>query len=410
MVEKAFQALDGGGVSWCLLRGEAELSAPAGDVDLLVEAAGARRARSLLSERGFVPVRSWGHRPHAFFVAYDASSDGWIKLDVVTEVAFGPDHGIRSGAAPGCLSRRVRRGAWWALAPDDAFWTLLLHCLLDKGAVPAEHRERVRTLAGEASADGPLATPIASLCPDGWSPSRILERARTGDWGTLVPLGPRLVAGWRRRQPLAWVRSLANRGLRRAGRLLPRRGVTVALVAPDGAGKSTVAALLQRSFYLPGRSLYMGLYPRNGAKRARRRIAGMGLSRRLLGQWRRYLAARYHRARGRLVVFDRYAYDIGLAADGPAHGRDRIRRWLLGRALPHPDVVVVLDAPGEVLYRRKREHSPAALERQRQQYLGLRGRLPRAVVVDATRDEDTVRRDVTAAVWNAYAGRAGGGR
>jgi thymidylate kinase len=406
-IEKTFLALDGAEVSWCLLRGEADLSPPTGDVDLLVDPDHMRRVRDLLPALGFAPIRSWGHGPHAFLVAYDPLDDRWIKLDVVAELAFGRDHGIRSRAARGCLSRRVHRGSLWALAPDDEFWALLLHCLLDKGEVPSAHGERLRTLAGDADVGGPLAALIAPLCPEGWSPRRIIEQAGLGDWDPLLKLARHLAAAGRRRQPLAGFRSLSNRALRRAGRLVPGRGVTVALVAPDGAGKSTVAALLRHSFYLPGRSLYMGLYPRNGGAPGRRRIPGIGLSRRLLGQWRRYLAARYHRARGRLVVFDRYSYDVALAPDGPASGGDRLRRWLLGHAFPHPDVVVVLDVPGEVLYARKREHSPVALERQRRQYLRLRDRLPRAVVVDAAPDEDRVRREVTAAVWSAYASRTG---
>jgi len=72
-------------------------------------------------------------------------------------------------------------------------------------------------------------------------------------------------------------------------------------------------------------------------------------------------------------------------------------------AAPKPDLVVFLDAPGELLYARKGEHSPEILEQQRQHYLGLREHIPQMVVVDATRDAEQVRRTVTALIWRSYA-------
>ncbi|MGH2970156.1 MAG: hypothetical protein ACRDK0_14010, partial [Solirubrobacteraceae bacterium] len=79
---------------------------------------------------------------------------------------------------------------------------------------------------------------------------------------------------------------------------------------------------------------------------------------------------------------------------------------VLGRCLPAPDLVVILDAPGHVLAGRKDERAAAELERQREAYRGLAARLPGPVaVVDAARALDEVRRDVTDAVWRAYVDR-----
>ena len=107
-------------------------------------------------------------------------------------------------------------------------------------------------------------------------------------------------------------------------------------------------------------------------------------------------------ARGRLIVFDRYTYD----APSELHKKSlksRMRNWLLSAIAPKPDLVVFLDAPGEVLYARKGEHSPAILEQQRQHYLGLQAHLPQMVVVDATNNADQVRRSVTSLIWQWYA-------
>ena len=85
--------------------------------------------------------------------------------------------------------------------------------------------------------------------------------------------------------------------------------------------------------------------------------------------------ARYHVLRGRFVIYDRYVYDSWLAPRVRSVHK-RIRRWLLDSACPAPDLVVLLDAPGELLYRRKGEHSVEWIEQQRQGYLSLADRVP----------------------------------
>jgi hypothetical protein len=83
-----------------------------------------------------------------------------------------------------------------------------------------------------------------------------------------------------------------------------------------------------------------------------------------------------------------------------------VERFLATRVVPTPDAVVVLDAPGELLFQRKGEHTPERLERWRQ---GYRERLvPRgATLVDAG---GTIEDTVAAArhvLWRALAGRRG---
>jgi thymidylate kinase len=133
----------------------------------------------------------------------------------------------------------------------------------------------------------------------------------------------------------------------------------------------------------------------------------MGLTLRLLRQWRRYLRARYRQAKGELVVFDRYAYDALLPAPRRLGTLGRARRWLLARACPPPDLALLLDVPGEVLFARKGEHDPERLEAQRQWYLALQARRPEIVRLDATTDAETVRRTAIAFIWRDYARRTG---
>lgn len=178
---------------------------------------------------------------------------------------------------------------------------------------------------------------------------------------------------------------------------------SVALLAPDGAGKSTLSEGIQNTFYYPVRSVYMGLYQKKDDGAQELSLPGAGFLSRVLIQWRRYLSARYHQARGQLVIFDRYSYDALLPSPRELSKAKQWRRWLLAHTCPAPNLILMLDAPGEILYSRKREHSPAVLEEQRQGYLQLQERLPQMVIVDATSDPECVRRKVTALIWRHYA-------
>jgi thymidylate kinase len=398
-----FAALDREGVGWCVLRGETDLLAPAGDVDLLVASEDLPRMQKGAEALGFARLPAWGYGSHAFFLTYDASRDLWIKLDVVTELAFGPGFSLATGVETECLGRRRRARGIPLLLDADAFWALLLHELLDKeGAVAPGAAARLDELALGPVSDGPLARFVESVCPPGWSAERIVAEVERGDWAALAGLAPRLAAAWRRRRGTdVRRRTIANGFWRWAGkglRLSRRRGLGVALLGPDGAGKSTLAAELERSSYFPVRSVYMGLYQQPLRSR-------VGLPGRLGTQWARWLEGAYHRRRGRLVLFDRYSYEALVPNRFRHSRRGRARRWLLGHSCPPPDLVVLLDAPGELLYARKGEHDVALLETQRAAYRALVARLPRAVVVDASRDVEAVRPEVTAAIWGEYVRR-----
>ena len=407
-LESLFRALDDEGVVWSLLRGEADLALPEGDVDLLVALEHVPRLRRIAVGLGFAPVPAWGYGSHAFFVSYDAAADLWLKLDVVTELAFGSDYALATGAEAGCLERRQRVDGLPVLSDDDAFWTLLLHRLLDKGDVGSRDAARLPALAERARTDGMLARTVDSLCPPGWSAGRIVAAASKSEWASLAALGPELAASWRQaRRADVRRRTLANRSRRWSGKLLRwrrRRGLRVALLAPDGAGKSTLTSGVQDAFYFPVRSINMGLYQVR-RPRGRGHVPGLGLTRQLSRQWAGWLEGAYHQRRGRLVLFDRYAYDALLPTRFRYSRLGKARRWLLAHACPAPELVVMLDAPGEVLYERKGEKTAALLETQRQAYRALLSRLPRAVVVDASREAEEVRPEVTAIIWREYVRR-----
>jgi hypothetical protein len=65
-------------------------------------------------------------------------------------------------------------------------------------------------------------------------------------------------------------------------------------------------------------------------------------------------------------------------------------------------VFVVLDAPGQLMFDRKGEHTPEILEERRQRYLELGSRFDNVEVVDATQDAASVRVAVEGLVWRTW--------
>jgi thymidylate kinase len=402
VLRATFAALDSAGIEWALLRGSDDLAAPDGDVDLIVHPAQTRRLSTALMAAGFARMPSWGYGSHTFFVAYDEATDHFLKLDVVSELAFGPGFTLPTPCAADCVTHRRRGGdGVWQLADEDTFWSLLLHKLLDKGNLTQDVAVELRDLAQAPLQDSSLAAFLGAI---GVDTGELAALARAGDRSGLEGAAGQLQAAWRRRRPvIVAARRAQHRFWKAAGkplRRVRRRGLTVAVLGPDGAGKSTAADGLREHFYFPAQTMYMGPGQPHGGSRTP--PPGIGLALRIAGQQRRWLHARGQASRGRLVVFDRYSLDALLPPRRPLSRARRLRRLLLANAVPRPQLTVVLDAPGALLFARKGEQTPEILETERQAYRALAGRLRHAIVVDATQDADAVRRAVTAAVWQRW--------
>jgi thymidylate kinase len=224
---------------------------------------------------------------------------------------------------------------------------------------------------------------------------------------------------------------------------------TVAFIGPDGAGKSSVIPLVQARLGRPSKRIYMGVNLESSrlmlpttrlaleAKRrrggrpdmvgatgraaahddartgqatrpARRGVlreirSGLRLANWIAEEWFRQGVAWMHQRRGAVVLFDRHFFCDYYANDviGRRPGRpwtSRVHGLMLERLYPRPDLVILLDAPAEVLFARKGEGTLESLERMRQDYLALAPVVARFRSVDATQPVDVVVAEVIAAI------------
>lgn len=227
---------------------------------------------------------------------------------------------------------------------------------------------------------------------------------------------------------------------------------TVALIGGDGAGKTTVAQAVMQSSGLPMKYLYMGLSTRSSNRalptsrlvllvkrrlyRSRSQLpAGQPggdipageleyaenthgwlwntarfLNRLAEASYRQVLSLAYQ-LQGNVVLYDRHFYfdtapGVVASANQSLLLYDRLLFWIMTHLYPRPSLTIFLDAPPDLLYRRKGEASPEYLTQQRLAFLDQGRKLAHFVQVDASQPLDVVIATVMQHI-RGYAGAAG---
>jgi thymidylate kinase len=482
-----FRAFDAAGVRYCHYKSNQHLlPALAGDTDLdiLLDARHAREAQVALGATGykrFDAKMAASYPAVEDYLGFDAETGKLIHIHLYHRLLVGQPHlkGYQLQYQDGILDGRVRDGASgvYTSHPTQEMQLLLLRLTLK-----ARWRDRLREILGRpflrggslreyrwlqeridpdelrritTEQLGPRAGEMIEVLaqkPPSMGQLRAFKKciaptlARWSSYGALEALPTRVA------REAAWLLSGLNRrhlhlswSLRRTN---PTGGRIIAVLGPDGSGKSTIVKTLHKwlSWKLDVYPVYFGSgdgsaslvrLPLKLAKAALGRSrtprtgapvdsGALGLERRVSlarAVWAVVLAwekrAKLRRAvrarnRGMIVLCDRFPQTQVMGYnDGPllAPWRESGSRWLKWLAdweyelyervrACAPDLAIKLDVPSEVAISRKPEISVAESQRKRDALQKIQyGPTCEELVIDSTQPLESVLLQVKTAVW-----------
>ena len=420
LLSALFNRLEESQLSWCVLHGYDRLPEEiTSDVDCLVapEALSARLGQikniiqSLCTDTNAVLVQWIQHEAtaHYFVFASKTENGHWefLRFDVSSDYRR---NGRIFYSGEEILNHRRRFNGFWVPAPRHEFGYYLVKKIA-KGQLGSEHGERLSHLYHEDPIG--CAKEIRKFWRE--DSARLLEHAaESRDWAlvqaSIAQLRSELLRTTAARNPVATVRYVAGEVLRVGRRWRYPTGLWIAILGPDGSGKSTVAETV-RERIKPAfrRTAQFHFLPRLLRRKAaghivtdphgqapRSSVASLAK----VAYWLADSVAGYAfvirpaLVRSTLVVFDRCVLD---AVVDPKRYRYNGPSWLvrlLWKTIPKPDVVILLDAPVEILHQRKQEVTWEESERQRAAYRALVERMPNGHIVDASRPLPEVVADI----------------
>lgn len=403
--DAALGALVAAGLEPCLLGGPAT----GGDLDVLVE-----RWREVPAALGacreFRIVQAVRTAPASTTYMLARADDGdLLLLDVGGEIRFGP---LLAFSAAEVLATAEARDGVRLPAPDIAF-AVYAAKRIHKGDLGRAQMAYLRGLMGRAP--GACEQRMARLL--GQAGARALTQAvETGRIEGIDELRAAMRDHLRGAPArLAWLR-------RAFDRLAHPTGFVIAALGPDGAGKTAVldrlATDLRPAFWRVRRmhlrpGLVHGAHAPGDALdphgRARRGMIGsvaqalLWLADYALG-WVFLVAPA--RARTTLVLFDRYADDLGVDPRRYRYGGPGWLARFLPRLVPRPDLLLILVADSTVLHGRKPEVAIDEVRRQVTAYRALAERTPGAVLIEADAPFEIVAERARAAALTRLARRS----
>ena len=233
-------------VPHCVLRnfGFASGEAHDGDVDILVRSADRAAIDRVLRDAEFYPFAGDTTR-QTRYRGYVPSARSIVTLDLYWDA---PTYNGLPILEPGALDRRRRVEGIYVPAPADYFVELVFHPALNKNRYRSEYRAELDRLRGSVDPDAVRAHAEGLFGTPG---RRAIDSALDGEYAAVLDAKWRLVAAGLERRPALAARFgwnlVGRRKLLRPARSVARRlGVgetpTVAVVGPDGVGKSTAIA------------------------------------------------------------------------------------------------------------------------------------------------------------------------
>lgn len=399
------------GMPYCILAGYDEL--PQGipsDIDFMLPADWNSRLPGLISTiASATGARLVQHLQHETTAGYfvlarrNGAAITYLHPDSSTDYRRNGRLWLRAESV--LQNRRRHAHGFWIPSAADAFSYYLIK-KLDKGNLNAAQAMQLAARYAEDSRS--CRERLHLLLPP--AQAQLLETALTrgtafdaAPWRAIDACLPALRRALRSHAPpLRWRDRWSDRmaDVRRLWlRCRQPTGLRIVLLGPDGSGKSTVIAALTQQLSQAFRAVeYRHLFPGSLADTASRPVTDphaqplrgrVGSLAKLLHFWSRYqlgnLLWLYPRqVRSTLVVFDRYYQDILADPARYRYGASLALASRLGRWLPQPDLVFILDAPAELLQSRKQEVPLAESARQRAAYRALAGEFRHARIIDSS--------------------------
>ena len=216
--------------------------------------------------------------------------------------------------------------------------------------------------------------------------------------------------------------SLGKRASHAMDRILQPTGGWIAFIGPDGCGKSFVIEAVTADFApafqkivryhlrpksLPARANSETPVTDPHGKPVRGGLYSMAKMLYLFADyWLGYVSSvRPAAMRTRLVVFDRYFYDILVDPRRVLYGGPAWLPKMLARLVPRPDLVLLLNASPEVLWSRKQEVPYEEVVRQQAAYLGVAREMGDVIVIDAAGTREEVVSEARGAILDYFTRR-----
>jgi thymidylate kinase len=398
--------------AYCLLGACDDLPATVhSDIDFMVTREDFERLpqtlKAVADATGFRLVQELRHETTARYFAMAQSGPGkilYLHPDAATDYRRSGRTWLRAEAA---LKRRRRHAnGFWVAAAADNFHYYLIKCI-DKGRLEERQARELSRLFGE---DAQGCEEALALRFSRASAEQIAAACRSGEWGPALERAQALDEELLARAATDSLGTRVAEMARRLGRWARPTGLWVAVLGPDGSGKSTVLEQLEKALALGfRRTARFHLRPRwlrgtsaaeavNTDPHGQAPRGVLASTAKLLFFWADYAIGYWLRVRpllvrSTLVLFDRYYPDLLI---DPRRFRYKGPRWLarlVGALIPMPDLLIILDAPAEVLRARKQEVSAEETARQVEAYrefAGSHAARGRAVLVNADRALDEV--------------------
>ncbi len=420
LITSIFQAWQQKGIDFLILRNYEELPRfTSNDIDVLVRPAQRDLAEQMMVEA----ARAAGFRRHnrAEFATlanyfYHPGSGTQAHFDLFTNLKW------RSfDFLPGeeFLEQRGSRGLFSIPHPAHEAATNLLATMIYNGRIKESYKA---TITQGFRDHGTEAKRILAIIYGNRLADLMVEAGASEQWNTLQRATGKLRRALILRQllhrPFSVLCSAIAEGRRLTRRWWRPPGLAVVLCGPDGSGKSSAGRALVEELSvtfapLKGRQFHWKPPVFSGnrmAQRAPTTDPHAAPARGMMGSliyftfhWLEFFLSAAFRIRpvtfkNGLVIIDRWYYDFFVDQ----------RRYRLRVGLPlvrlgyfflkKPDLVLLLDAPAEILHQRKPEVALAETRRQREEYLALVRTLPQGRVIDASQPLAGVLRDMKAAV------------